>query len=409
MVAYSLSDAHKACSHAIVLSVGLNGLGAMRSLRQAGIKPIPVFFSPLDVGTKSNRFDRHYMVDGKGNWEPELFELLKQVAPPNPIPVISCSDRTAEFLLTHRESLQSQYALLIPPNQIITILNDKRMEIEELTRHEVPLPRSQPDLTPEIFSREPPLDLPIIVKPRTHADFSALGGDKNVTIQSRQAWLDFYREYGAGCDRLIAQQIVPGDDENLWVCNATFDRSSSMVCGFTFRRLGTSPPHYGVTSLAQSEINERVLALVRRIGQALNFVGPGMFEFKYDRVLDDYLYIETNPRLGLCNWFDTSCGINNAAATCVLAMGCELADVPVQSDRRVFVNFAADFVSRLEDGQTLREIFATYWNYVGFEKVYAFFFLRDIRPFLYRAKVSLKRYFKPMARYCVRVLSAGRR
>jgi predicted ATP-grasp superfamily ATP-dependent carboligase len=383
-----------------VLAVGLNGLGAIRSLRKDGITPIPIFTSGQDVGSKSNGFEESYFVADDEDWEEKVYQLLLSIAPARPIPIIACSDRAAQFLQQYGDKLLKHYSLLIPPADIISTLNDKRLEITRMLEHGIPLPPSEANLdSRENIAEQPPLNLPVIIKPRTFADFSALDNAKNITVYTRQEWLDFYHKFGSQLHRLVAQEIIPGGDSNLWVCNATFDTESNMICGFSFRRLGTAPPHYGVTSLARSETNPRILELVQDIGRALGFVGPGMFEFKYDDRSNDYLYIETNPRIGLCNWFDTSCGINNVATTCRLAVGETLMTRQQQIDNRVFLNLAADFISRLEDGKSVLSILSVYRKLIGHRFIFAFFTIRDMRPFFFKTRVIIKRYTKPVLRF----------
>src|SRR5205823_482878 len=105
-----------------------------------------------------------------------------------------------------------------------------------------------------------------------------------------------------------------GEDEALWVCDCVFDRRSDLVAAFTFKKLGTSPPHFGVASLGVSERNEELVELVRGLGRRLGYVGPADVDFKYDWRDRQYKYLEVNPRVGMCNYFGARCGVN-----CVLA------------------------------------------------------------------------------------------
>ena len=88
-----------------------------------------------------------------------------------------------------------------------------------------------------------------------------------------------------------------------------------------------------------------------------------MIEFKYQRGLDEYIYIETNPRVGMCNIFDTRCGVNNVLTAYRLARGEDPNTDPYQQiDGRYYLNPFADFAARCGDNEPLHEIFRSYWH-----------------------------------------------
>jgi hypothetical protein len=160
---------------------------------------------------------------------------------------------------------------------------------------------------------------------------------------------------------LLAQEIVPGPDSNQWVCNCTFDGSGRLARAFVFQRLSLYPPHRGQTSYARSRWNEEVVALVARIGRQLEYAGPAMMEFKYDDRDGQCKYLEANPRIGQCNFFDTCCGVNNVYGAYRLALGRDLpAFRPRQENNVMFLNLLLDVRGRLSDQQGLVSKFWTY-------------------------------------------------
>ena len=108
-----------------------------------------------------------------------------------------------------------------------------------------------------------------------------------------------------------------------------------------------------------------------------------MFEFKYDERDDDYKYIELNPRLGMCNYFDTSCGINNVANAYWVAIGEEgRIESRLQNDGVIFMSLFEDLYSRLKDGQSVARILRTYLRDFFHPHVFAYFSLKDPAPAL---------------------------
>ena len=240
----------------------------------------------------------------------------------------------------------------------------------------------------------------MILKPRTLVDCNRLGL-KNAVVSTRSELKDFIRRYDGMLDRFVAQEVVPGDDDTLWVCNATFDRSSAPICSMVFQRLGLSPSHFGVTTLAVSKRNAAVTDYASKLAHALNWSGPAMFEFKWDSRVNDYVYIEINPRLGMCNWFDTRCGVNNVLATYLLSLGREnelRSALPHQSEGGYFVSLFSDLIARAEDGEKLGPIALRHLKLMTRSRVGAWWYWRDPVPGLANGWHETGRIFAALIR-----------
>jgi D-aspartate ligase len=59
----------------------------------------------------------------------------------------------------------------------------------------------------------------LLIKPRTYLDSAVLGA-KNEVINSELDLQEFIRKTPLSLSRFIAQEIITGDDDELWVCNA---------------------------------------------------------------------------------------------------------------------------------------------------------------------------------------------
>ena len=336
---------------AVVLAVGTNGIGAIRSLRREGVTVI-VICPPKDLSSYS-RYCHHIITTGDDtDSEKELLDTLIGLSTTKYTSLIPCSDINADFICKYKDTLSSKYSLLCGENSLSSILNDKRSEVEIIRKCQyASIPNSATHLAEKANTKTCPVNLPAIVKPRTTKDYDIINA-KNIILKDEHSWKEFLLKYGEHLDRFIVQEIIDGVDEMLWVCNATFDKSSDLICAFTFQRLGTSPSHYGVTSMAISRQNKTIIEAVREIGHSLGHVGPAMIEFKYDKVSKNYMYIETNPRIGMCNWFDTSCGINNVYTTHLCSLGIKPTYHPKQKNNILYINFLFDLISRIEDRES---------------------------------------------------------
>lgn len=362
---------------AFVLCNGLNGLGAVRSLGSAGIQVDGALSGSGEPAWRSRYLQNRLLTPDDAS-DAGWLNFLRANARDSV--VIPTSDAGVGMLSRLRTHLPADVRVVAPPESVGELLVDKRRELRRMRELSVATPRSVLSLPPTAGALLERLELPIIIKPVLFEDTPIIGA-KNLTAASPAELEAAYVRLQGHEDRFIAQEIVPGDDSHLWVCNATFDANSRMIAAFSFQRLRTSPAHYGVTSSAVSTRNERVIEISRAIGSALGYVGPVMFEYKQHPETREYLYIEINPRLGMCNWFDTRCGVNNALA----AYGTALGEAPAESwmaqrEGVVFLDLFADFYSRLADGEPLLSVARDYAGYVVAPRVGAYFYGADWQP-----------------------------
>lgn len=382
---------------AIVFAYGLNGLGAVRSLGVAGIPVIAIGASPSEPGLRSRYCLETVVLPDNGPLEVRFDRALAPWAGRG-LPLIPTSDPAAEFLSANRSRLAASFRLALPPREALSALIDKRVEYELVQAAGVPMPRTVTRLSGDLEQSLEPLGFPLILKPRTLGDNFRLGF-KNVVVRSRDELLARRVELGARAELLVAQEVIAGADDTLWVCNATFGPDSRPLCAMSFQRLGLSPPHFGVTTMARSTDNPVVKDYSARLAKQLGWVGPCMFEFKWDAGREEYQYIEINPRLGMCNWFDTRCGVNNVLATYLLALGreSEIADSG-QSERRFFLSLLPDAFARIEDGESLWALLRRYAGMPFRRCVGGHFYWRDPRPGLDHLLRQAKRVFSYLSR-----------
>ena len=362
---------------AIVLSAGPTGLGALRTLSRAGIRTAVIAYSKTEMVCYSRYGQpRHLLPDH--DKEKALLKILQQW--PEPAVLIPTSDWFVDVLARNRASLD-KFLFTVPDDRLSQILIDKRQEVVTVAPW-VTVPKTLPQLPDRAQSLLEQLPLPILIKPRSPMHQHALGGRKNLMLDSDAAVHQFYADHASALDALIAQEIIPGDDDQLWVCNCTFDRQHQLVRAFTFQRLYTSPAHYGVTSFAISRHNPAIIEQVARLGQGLKYVGPAMIEFKYDSRDGCYKYIETNPRLGMCNAFDSACGQNNVIASYEVALGQSPAVCLRQQEGRVFISLFEDLYSRYKAGFPWRKTLRLYSRYLFCAHTFILFDWRDPLPAL---------------------------
>jgi predicted ATP-grasp superfamily ATP-dependent carboligase len=382
---------------AVVLAHGVNGLGVVRSLHQAGYSTVVVAPAANDLVMYSRLPAAKHVLRDSDRWPQELLQLLEGLRFPNKPPIVACDDLAATFLAEHREALQARYSVLVPQLAVVQALNDKRLELELMTAKGIRIPASVTrleDLDPATdFDGLP---FPMLVKPRTHVGMALIRA-KNIVVEDKAALQAVYERYRDHLHAFVMQEVITGGDTTLWLCSAAFDAESNLVAAFTFQRLGAMPFHYGVTSIGESRPNERITALVADVGRRLGCVGPTDLEFMHDARIDEFVYIEINPRIGMNNWFDTSSGVNVIGSACDAALG-----VPARAYQQqpgvIFANVLGDLTARLEVRQSPRQIARVYWSLRARRKSWAVYRRGDAWP----AVVSLVRGLQDLATRAMR-------
>lgn len=384
--------------YVVIFANGLNGLGAIRSAAHAGLKAYLLISKPSDLSTYSRFSQSSFLLPENptlGDIRPILDQLFIQEGGPGVL--LACSDSSAELLGELKSEGYARQHLVVPSADTTRILNDKKLECRSMEANGISLPKTYYRL-----ADDEPESFPLIIKPRSFRDYQILGS-KNVILYSHVELSQFRERFEGQLDRFIGQEVIQGTDNNLWVCNVTFDLNKEMTACFVFQRMGTMPSHYGVTSLAISRENSALREECEKIGKALDYCGPAMIEFKKDPQSGTYFYIETNPRLGMCNWFDTRCGINNILACTRVAYGEKVAFAP-QKNNLIYWNFFGDLVARLEDKESLFSIFLLYVRLFLRRRVGALLYWKDpfpackysweaLKNIFYRAGRKLRRKF----------------
>lgn len=371
----------------VVLTAGPNGLGAVRSLAQKGLR-IGVIANGEGDPALYSRYPKFKLSLPNGpNKAEKLLAYLAQLDGFRPV-LIPTSDWFVTFISEHKRTVEAACDICIPNDDIAAMLIDKAEETRRLADI-VPLPKTVQQLPDSAAALLAALALPIIIKPRSHKHHVL--GRKNIQLHNTEEAETFYEQFGAQREHLIAQEIIGGNDDDQYVCNCTFDHQGEMLQAFVFRRLRLSPAHYGVTSFAEGIASPQMIDLCRKLGRALHYTGPAMIEFMQKPQTGELQYIEINPRLGLCNWFDTCSGINNAYATYLLAKGdaSELQGIRMISGK-VFISLYEDTYSRRKDGETLKQIISSYVQRLRHPWVFPYFYYHDPMPALYMLTIQLK-------------------
>jgi predicted ATP-grasp superfamily ATP-dependent carboligase len=341
---------------AVVLSSDAVGLGAVRSLHLGQVPTTVVMMDPWEP-VRASRYGHKILVPQSADRDGAILEVLSRIEDDPPPILIPTSDHLAYFVSRHRRTLETRFRCCIPSDAAINTVGRQAKDTAQLTGSRFPsrarCRRCHPPRRTHAGAG-PAAD----VKPRTFIDKENLGW-RNVIITSLADAEVFYRENPTRFGNVIAQELIPGPDTDLWESICLFDQNSEVIRAFTFRKLSTMPAHYGATARGRSERNETLVNIAEAIGKRLNYVGIADLDFKYDRRDRQYKYLELNPRLGLCHHFGTRCGVNLTHDAYRQSCGERLTKNGAQEEGRTFLAVLEEIGARLHSGDSLLRILRT--------------------------------------------------
>jgi D-aspartate ligase len=111
-------------------------------------------------------------------------------------------------------------------------------------------------------------------------------------------------------NRLVVQEVIPGEDSRLVYFSFYLDRQSRPLGIFAGRKYRVMPTEFGSASYVRSfhdpELKEKALGLL----SATHYQGLGGIEFKKDSRDGIYKLIEVNTRFGMWDGLSVRCGVD---------------------------------------------------------------------------------------------------
>lgn len=121
--------------------------------------------------------------------------------------------------------------------------------------------------------------------------------------------------YDAGYpDKLIIQDMIPGDDTFMYVLTGYSDRKGKvklLALGNVLREEHT-PHGMGNHSVIINDVNEEISNKIQKFVEDIKYVGFFNFDIKYDTRDKKYKFFEINTRQGRSNYYVTGAGYNLA-------------------------------------------------------------------------------------------------
>jgi len=300
---------------AIVIGLGINGLGLIRNLGRSGVKVVALA-DGKNYAAKSRYCSKLIIKDGVSSDPDMLAGVLEEIRTENPdgaLCVFPSSDKSLTALAEIKERVQNLH-VNIPDKKALDLFIDKWSFYSLLEELHIPYPKTDivgKNARAENFSD---YDFPLFLKPQqSHLFREKFQGLKGFTVDNApelDKHLDICRENNL---EMMITEIVPGFSELHYFIDGYVDKHGALAALFARRRLHMYPPRWGnstsMVSIPQEEIKPAVSNL-KKLLEHTHYRGIFSLEVKYDAGKDKYKFIELNARSWWYNLFPASCSIN---------------------------------------------------------------------------------------------------
>jgi predicted ATP-grasp superfamily ATP-dependent carboligase len=211
--------------------------------------------------------------------------------------LFSTSDVHSLWVSRHADALDGVFRFLLPDRETLERILDKRSQYEAARAAGVPIPPVRfPASVEEVDLVGATLPYPCLLKPYDSQEARAKLGAKVVVVGSKTELRSAYERITRMGVRVMVQEIIPGEDSELFGYLAFWDGVEGERAWVTKRKLRQYPAGFGDGSLQETVEAPEVARLSRLLLQAFGYRGFVGVEFKRDPRDGGYRLMEVNPR-----------------------------------------------------------------------------------------------------------------
>lgn len=369
---------------AVVLGLGVNGLGVVRGLGSHGVPVIGVYQRPDEAGRLS-RYCRAVRVTPIERDRGDFLRTLIRLGSRRDRPVLfPTNDEYLQVISDCREELAPLFRFSLPDAKTLEMVVTKHGIQALAERHGMPIPVTRyPQTDVDVAALGRDMRFPCLVKPIDTFTIRFPQAAKNAVVSSPHELEGFYRRHPSLLGRTIVQQIIRGGDGAIFVCAAYLNAQSEALVVYTGRKIRQYPPDYGITSVGESVYLPELERLTVEFLRAVGYRGLIGAEYVQDRSTGAMYLLELNARSSYYNRLPTDCGINLAYTAYRDLIGDRVADRPRQREGVRWLDLLHDlgsfYATRRHRGMTWREWLTS----VLPARSFAYFDARDLKPFAF--------------------------
>jgi predicted ATP-grasp superfamily ATP-dependent carboligase len=295
--------------YAVVVGLGLNGLGLLRALGHAGV-PIVGLDTNLAEPTAATRFGKKIRVDAlSGPAFVENLLALRKKFSSNPVLFLT-QEASVATVSGARGEIAAAYRFTMPDHAFITSLLNKLLFQAIAERYNFPVPRAARLSASNGIGQLQSLRFPCVLKPATRNSAYARRFAKAYKVTNVEDVQHLWSAMREVIDEVIVQEWIEGEDSDVYFCLQYRPAESGTSVSFVGRKICQWPLLTGGTAscMPAPEVSAELTALTDGFFDKAGFVGIGSMEFKRDRRDGRFYLIE--PTVGRSDYQEEIASLN---------------------------------------------------------------------------------------------------
>ncbi len=286
----------------LVLNCKLGALGIMRSLGSLGIAMAGVDADPKSPAMLSKYCKKKFFMDLDLDKSEEYLNFILKIKDEikQKAIIIPTSDETAVFVAQYYNELSEFF--ITPQNSadLFSNLMKKDKMYHLAVKYEVSTPYTEfPQNLEDVKNYLKNPNLPVMLKAIDGDKLFARTLKKMVIVNNEDELLRNYQDLEDKTDpNLMIQELIPGDDDQVFIFNGYFDENSDCKIAFTGHKIRQFPVHVGCASLGINFWNEDVNKITTDFMKKLGYRGILDIGYRLDPRDGKYKVLDINPRIG---------------------------------------------------------------------------------------------------------------
>jgi D-aspartate ligase len=228
--------------------------------------------------------------------------------------MVAGDDDYLDVLAKNYKNLPEGAKPTFPDWQIVKLVREKRRTYKIAEELGIPTPTTYYITSEEELKTiiESGIDIkpPFLMKSEHSKAFNKTFKTKGIICDKKSGLLKTYRKYNGFGGKLLLQEMIPGEENNLLNFIITLNCNSDPTAIFINRKRRSSKQFLSCTLMetcrSDAYITENMLLLLKKI----SYYGYANPELKFDQRDKKYKLIEINGRVSVSNSHALRCGIN---------------------------------------------------------------------------------------------------
>jgi predicted ATP-grasp superfamily ATP-dependent carboligase len=294
---------------AVLVGLGLNGLGVARSLGKEGVRVIALDSNPRSPTWATRYADVRHVESLAGVKLINTLLELRSALPSDPVLLLTEEEAVAT-VSAMRERLAGKYLFSLPSDDLIRRLLDKLTFQELAEQLGSPIPRSLRISHDTDHAELASLRYPCVLKAATKTVEFGRRFRKAYRVSNPAEAINLWQQMRDLAPEMILQEWIEGSDADVYFCLQYRPSNRRDVISFTGRKLMQWPPLVGgtATCIPAPEVEQELSLLTEQFFSSVGFVGLCSMEYKRDSRNGRFYMVE--PTVGRTDYQEEVATLN---------------------------------------------------------------------------------------------------